>query len=132
MLITTAWSLIRVWSSVEHADVLQEYAPWPGPVYIGITGAVFAALGLALVWGFWRRAGWAPLAFLAGAITYAAWNWADRLFLQPGALQTSWQFSLLITVLLLTFVATVALDPRNRSTFGREAHEREAQDRPIA
>ena len=121
-----------MWSSVALAGVLQEYAPRPGPAYIGITGAVFAGLGLALVWGFWRRAGWAPPALLAAAIGYAAWSWMDRLFLQPGALQSGRQFSLAITILLLAFVAAVALDPRNRSYFGREAHEREGQDRPTA
>jgi len=132
VLITTAWNLVRVWSSLALADVLQEYAPWPGPVYIGITGAVFAGLGLALLWGFWRRVGWAPAGLLAVAFGYTAWIWTDRMFLQPGASQSNWQFSLVITVVLMSFVAAVALHPANRHYFGKEAHEREVQDRPTA
>ena len=131
VLITAGWNLVRVWSSLMLAGVIQEYAARPGPVYIGVTGAFFAVLGFVLLWGYWRRAGWAQLALLASAVGYAAWGWLERLSLQP-RIASSWPFSLLITTVLLAFVAAVTLDPRNRSYFGREAHEREEQARPIA
>jgi len=131
VLITAAWNLIRLWSSLTLGGVLQKYAPRPGPAYIGITGAIAAGLSFVLLWGFWRRAGWAPPALLGGAIGYSAWIWLDRLIFQPG-LYSGWQFSLLLTVALLAYVAAVALDPRNRFYFGREAHEREDEDRATA
>ncbi len=57
VLMTAVWNLIRLWSSVTYAGVLQKYAAWPGPVYIGITGAVFAGLCAVVLWGLWRRSG---------------------------------------------------------------------------
>lgn len=131
VLITAAWNGVRVWAGLTLAPALQKYAPFPGPMYVALTGAISAGLGLAVTWAVLRRLRWAPHALLGAAITYAAWSWADRVFLQPTA-GTGWPFALLITALLLTFIAAVTLDPRNRWYFGREAHEREEQDRPTA
>jgi hypothetical protein len=123
--------MVRVWAGFSLAPALEKYAPFPGAAYIALTGAVSAALGLAVTWAVLRRLRWAPRALLGVAIAYAAWRWADRILLQPTA-GTGWPFALLMTVLLLSFIAVVTLDPRNRWYFGREAHEREEQDRPAA
>jgi len=131
VLITAAWNGVRVLAGLSLAPALHKYAPFPGPAYIAITGALSAGLGLAVTWAVLRRLRWAPQALLGVTIAYAAWSWADRIFLQPTA-GTNWPFALLITVLLLSFVAAVTLDPRNRWYFGREAHEREEQNRPTA
>lgn len=131
VLITAGWNLVRVWAGLSLAPALQKYAPFPGPTYIALTGALSAGLGLAVSWAVLRRLRWAPMALLGAALAYAAWSWADRIFLQPTA-GSGWPFALLITVLALSFVAAVTLDPRNRWYFGREAHEREEQDRPTA
>jgi hypothetical protein len=131
VLITAAWNLVRVWAGLSLAPSLQKYAPFPGPGYVALTGALSAGLGLAVSWAVLRRLRWAPGALLGVAIAYAAWRWVDRIFLQPTA-GTSWPFALLITVLALAFVGAVTLDPRNRWYFGKEAHEREEQDRPTA
>jgi hypothetical protein len=116
VLTTAAWNILRVWSSVELAGALRKYISWPGPWYIGLTGAVFAIGGFAVTWAIWRRKPWAPKALLGGAIAYAGWSWLDRLLIQP-VLDTGWQFSLLMTTVLLAFIALVALDPRNRYYF---------------
>jgi len=131
VLITTAWSLTRLWSGVIWREVLDQYAPWPGPLYISASGAAWAAAGLALTWGFWRRKGWTPAALLASALGFAGWSWADRLLVQY-RVSANWPFSLVVTVVILGFIASVALDPRNRFYFGKEAHERESQARPTA
>jgi hypothetical protein len=131
VLITTAWNVVRVWGGLSLAPALQKYAPFPGPAYIALTGAFSAGLGLVVTWAVLRRLRWAPRALLVAAVAYAAWRWVDRMFLQPTA-GTGWPFALVITVLLLAFIAAVTLDPRNRWYFGREAHEREEQNRPLA
>ena len=128
VLLTAAWNLIRLWSSFALAAALQKYAPRPGPIYIGITGAAAAALSLFIFWSLLNRAVWAPRGLLGGAVIYAVWIWTDRLIFgqQP---TSGWPFSLLITGVLLAFIAVVSLDPRNRFYFGKEAHEQQEQDR---
>jgi hypothetical protein len=131
VLITAAWNVVRVWAGLSLAPALQKYAPYPGPAYVALSGAVSAGLGLAVTWAVLQRHRWAPRALLGVAVAYAAWRWADRIFLQPTG-GVGWPFALVITVLLLSFIAAVTLDRRNRWYFGREAHEREEQDRPTA
>jgi hypothetical protein len=128
VLITAGWNLVRLWSSLVLGGMLQEYAPNPGPVYTSITGAAFAGLAFVVLYGFWRRAEWAPAALLSGTLAYAAWSWMDRLVFQASPF-SGWQFSLVVTAVLLVFVTAVALDPRNQHYFGREAHEREDEER---
>ncbi|HEY5984672.1 MAG TPA: hypothetical protein VIU38_14495 [Anaerolineales bacterium] len=131
VLITTAWNVQRVCSSIAYRAELVKYAPVPGPIYIGVSGAAAAILGGVIMWAAWTRRSSAPKLLLAGALGYTAWVWLDRLaFQQP--LSSSWPFSLSVTALLLAYVTALALDPRNRYYFGKEAHEREEQDRPTA
>jgi peptidoglycan/LPS O-acetylase OafA/YrhL len=131
VLITTAWSLIRLWTSMVWWGVLTHYAPQPGPLYVGASGAAWAVAGLALTWGFWRRRGWTPAALLASALGFAAWLWADRLLVQY-RVGANWPFSLVVTLVVLGFITVVVLDPRNRLYFGKEADERESQARPTS
>ena len=60
---------------------------------------------------------------LVGAGAYAAWGWADRLFVQVSQ-RPNWQFALAGTAVLLAYVAVVVLDPRNQSYFRKESYER--------
>lgn len=131
VLITAAWNMLRVWSSVRLAPELAHYSAYPGPVYIGVTGAVSALCAVGVAWGLWRRAIWAPSGLFIGALIYAAWIWIDRLVLQANPGQGC-GFGAVVTLLLLGFTTAVGLDPRNRQYFGKEAHEREEQERPTA
>ena len=124
VLTITAWNAARVWSSLTLRDVLERYAPWPGPLYVGLTGAIWAAGGLLILGGLWRRASWSPAGLGLAAFVYAAWAWLDRLLVRP-RIGSDWPFSLVTTALLLAFTAAVALHPGNRKYFGKEAHERE-------
>jgi hypothetical protein len=131
VLMTTAWNLIRALTAIFWRDPLAAYAFVPGPVYIGLTGAAFAILGLGVLWGLWRRTAWAPRAFLIGTWAYVAWNWTDRLLLQPQD-SAGWPFAAVATALLLGWSTAVALDRRNQMYFGNEDHGRESENSPSA
>ncbi len=128
VLIITAWNLVRAWGGLVLWGGIREYAPWPGPVYVIVTGGLWALFGLLTLLAFWRRASWADKLLLGCAVTYVAWLWLDRLEMQP-SLSISWPFSLVTNLVLLLYAAVVALDPRNRRYLGKEAHGRQEQDR---
>jgi hypothetical protein len=128
VLITSVWNLMRVWGGLEFWGAIQEYAAWPGPVYVIVTGGLWAVCGLVILASFWRRAAWADKALLITALAYAAWLWLDRLLVQP-RLPGNWRFLVLANAAALLFTVLVALDPRNRYYLGREAHERKEQIR---
>jgi len=122
---------MRVWGGLAFRGGIQQYAAWPGPAYVILTGIVWALGGLVVLAAFWRRVRWADGALLGVAAAYVAWLWVDRLVIQP-RLPVYWPFSLVVNASLLIVTAAVALDPRNHHYLGKEAHEREEQDREIA
>ena len=95
---------------------LETYAPWPGPFYIGITGAIWMLAGLVLFWSFVIGAGWNRLALVIGTYVYAIWFWVDRLFVQP-QVRANWPFDLVTTIILLGFTTAVVLDHHNQIFF---------------
>ena len=64
VLITAVWNLIRIWGGLAFWGGIQEYAAWPGAVYVIVTGGLWALCGLVTLLAFWRRAEWADEALL--------------------------------------------------------------------
>ena len=116
VLIITAWNIVRLATSIAWHDTLETYAPWPGPFYIGLNGAIWALTGAVLFWGFARGTSWSRIAFLVTSFVYVIWFWMDRFFIQP-QVRANWPFDLLITIILLGFTTAVVLDRRNHIYF---------------
>lgn len=120
----SAWSLFRVWTAFTWRDILAEFASRPGPLYIGITGAIWASLGLITLWGIKFRKSWTPRLLLGGALAFSAWYWTDRLLLQTE--RVNWLFTLVCN--LLAFVSIYFTTRTTYFTKEREHNERESQD----
>ena len=116
VLIITAWNFIRLVTSITWHGTLETYAPRPGPFYIGVTGATWTLAGLCILWGFIRGARWTRMVLLIASFAYSVWDWADKLFVQA-QLRANWQFDLLTTILLFSFMSVVVLDPHNQIYF---------------
>lgn len=127
----TVWQIARIAASILWRDTLEKYASYPGPLYIGISGAVWALTGIFLLWSILRGERWTRPALLIASGLYAAWVWADRLFVQA-QMRANWPFALMVTIFLLVYAAAVVLHPRNQIYFEREAYERESQNPPPA
>jgi hypothetical protein len=108
--------MVRLVTSMAWQNTLETFAPYPGPLYIGISGAIWTLSGLFLLWGFIRGARWNRVGFLIGGLVYSAWVWADRLFVQT-QLRANWPFDLLVTILLLAYTGVIVLDPHNQIYF---------------
>jgi len=98
----SVWNALRLWTAVDWRGPLTEFALRPGPVYIAVSGSFWLALGLLVLWAMWR--GWrrARLLYLAAALCYSAWYWADRLLFQQE--RFNWPFALAVNVLLIFIV----------------------------
>jgi len=121
----TGWQAIRFLTSLTWSVTLETYEPYPGPIYIGITGTFWTLTGLFLLWSMWRGKHWTRMAFLLASSLYAAWVWADRLFVQ-NLMRANWPFDLALTLAWLIFTIIVVIDPRNKIYFERETYERES------
>jgi hypothetical protein len=125
VLYITGWQVIRFSTSIAWRETLKTYELYPGPIYIGISGAFWALTGLFLLWSMWRGKRWIRTAFILASSLYAAWVWADRLFVQA-QMRANWPFDLLLTIVMFVFTMIVLLDPRNKIYFERETYERES------
>ncbi len=126
VLIITALNAVRLATALAWQKTLSSYLAFPSVAYVAITGGVWVAVGIFLLWSFLRRSPGTRTAFLAGAGGYAAWAWADRIFIQAGP-QSNWLFALLATIVLLGFTAIVVLDRHNQSYFRKETYERQPE-----
>src|SRR5512143_1822720 len=94
VLILTAWNALRLWTAVAWRARFAEFAPSPGPIYIGLSGTVWVMTGLFVVWSLWQQKPWTRGLIVAGAAAYTVWYWLDRLLLQKE--RTNWAFSLVL------------------------------------
>ena len=114
----TVWQALRIQTALAWYDLLQEFAPRPGPIYTAVTGAFWFAVGAWLLWRIWRRQSRTANLLLVAAVGYTIWYWADRLILQ--APRANWPFTLVLNIVLLAYVLALAI-PRITS---REIIER--------
>ena len=117
VLTLTVWNALRVWTAIAWRSRLTEFASVPGPVYIGISGAVWVLAGLLILWTFWTPVPWRRWLIAAGALLYTLWYWLDRLLFQPA--RADWPFNAILNLLLVLHV----LYTLRSDYFRREAHE---------
>jgi hypothetical protein len=127
VLILTVWNAIRLGASIADWDLLKEFAPRPGPIYISVSASFWTLSGIALWIALRRRDPRSKSASAIFMLGYAAWWWADRLLLQNAS--PNWPFALALTTFLLT---TTAIDIFNRKTTAylrqRETHDQTSTD----
>jgi hypothetical protein len=127
VLILTVWNAIRLGASIADWDLLKEFAPRPGPIYISVSASFWTLSGIALWIALRRRDPRSQSASAIFMLGYAAWWWADRLLLQNAS--PNWPFALALTIFLLI---TTAIDIFNRKTTAylrqRETHEQTSTD----
>ncbi|HSQ39817.1 MAG TPA: hypothetical protein VLM78_06625 [Anaerolineales bacterium] len=127
MLILTAWNAIRLGASITDWNLLAEFAPHPGPLYILVSASFWTLGGIAL-WIMLRRR--SPRSQSASAIFmlgYAAWWWTDRLLLQTP--NPNWPFALVLTIALLALAAADIFSRKTTNYFSqRETHEQTTAD----
>ena len=118
----TAWNIVRVWTAITWRAALAEFAPRPGPIYIGVSGALWAVVGLSVLWALWQAKAWAPRLLVGASAAYTFWYWTDRLILQNG--RDNWPFTLIVNLLLLVLLFFTT----HSNYLQREAYERKSEN----
>jgi hypothetical protein len=103
----TAWHAIRLWTAFAWYDLLQEFAPTPGPVYMALSGTLWIVTGFALLWNIWQKKARAAKMLFWAATSYTVWYWIDRLVFQ--APHANWPFILLLNIILLAYVLVITI-----------------------
>lgn len=114
VLIITVINLIRLGLSIRYWNFLSSRLEIPS-LYLVLTGLIWSAAGLSLLWGLWKAKKWAPKLMQAVGLTYALYYWLDHIFLMEhpvgkatnvllAVLPMNWQFSAGVTIVGLVFM----------------------------
>lgn len=99
----TGLSVVRFTGSLLQWDFLAQVLPIT-PLYLLLTGAAAALLGLPLSWGLWRGARWAPGLARLAAVAGAALEWFDRLVLAAPPARLNWPFAAVLQAVILVWI----------------------------
>ncbi len=131
VLCLVTWNAIRMIATLMQWDILWEFAPHPGPIYIFATASLWTLGWLAVWMALRRRRVRARRYTLLIAFGYAAWLWLDRLLLQQS--NPNWPFAAAATVIFLAFTAILIYHPRTTAYLEqRENNEQTNQDQESA
>lgn len=116
VLTLTAWNALRVWTSLAWRNVLNEFSAPSIHMITTISSAIWAAVGILLLWGIWQNKAWTAKLLLGAAAGYTVWYWCERLIWQ--APRPNWPFAVIVNLVLLIFILFTT------KSLAREAYER--------
>jgi len=116
VLILAGINLLRFAISLQQRAFLSSLLPLE-PLYLTISGLVWALLGLLLVWGLWSGRGWAVRATQVAVLVYSTYFWLDRIFLAQGA-GRNWPFALAVNLSVLVIVFWILYNRKAKAYFG--------------
>ena len=123
VLIVAGIHLLRLFQTLQNWDFLAEL-PGAPPIYLALTGLVWAAAGFPLGITLWRGNPPALRSVRFIAVAYIIYDWLNRFFAAflSGSLATgfAWGFSALLTVILLVWVFWTVSRPRVQAYFRRD------------
>jgi hypothetical protein len=116
--------LIRLVQAIHQWGFLST---WPGvsPLYIALTGFIWAVVGLPLAWGLWCGK---PRALRASQIIIPAfllYAWIDRIFIANPMVtmqrDSSWYFAAWATLVFLAFFLWIIFSTKTTAFFRRDS-----------
>lgn len=117
VLILTMFNAVRFGSALAQWELILSLMRRPGPIYIAVTGLVWALAWLIVFLGLWFGSNWARPATLSIAILFSAYYWIDRLVYQSEVARKNLVFSLGVTIFFLLSAVIILLLPGSRKYF---------------
>ncbi len=116
-LIFMVLNAVRFGMALAEWQLILDFAPIPGPIYIAATGLLWALCWLIVYLGIQLEWAWGGVSFLLLSFFYASYYWLDRLFFQPHAERTNALFVFIATILSLVGIILILALPQSRMYF---------------
>ena len=127
----SAWGVVRLLAALRWWDVLKEFGASLSPLYLSITGAGWAVIGIVLLWGIFSGKPWTRLAIPISIFLWLMGYWVERLFFESP--RANLPFALLASILLLAVTLVSALNRKTKKFLMRsEEHEQPNEDNEFA
>jgi hypothetical protein len=103
VLTITSLYLLRLVEALRQWQFLNDL-PGVSPVYLALTGLIWASAGLLLFWGLWRGQARAARFAPGYLLVFALYYWLDRLFVANSAVSlANWPVTLALTIIGLAY-----------------------------
>ena len=114
---------IRLGMSLANWEFLVGQALSVSPLYLALTGLLWAVPSLMIAWGLWFGQGWSGRAVIAGAAAFTTYFWLDRLLLgRSQAAESNMPFALGMNIVLIAIIVWIVLRAKQHDYFG-EVHD---------
>ena len=111
-------NLLRFLGAIRQWQLLNLLPLSIDPLYMALSGAVWALVGLPMAAGLWLGWRWVWIGLQAAGLIFAIYYWIDRLWLaQASTLIDRWPFVLLLTISLLIYLFSSLWAPGARTFF---------------
>jgi hypothetical protein len=110
-------NLLRFVVSLQQWDFLDSLL-LVHPLYIAVTGIVWALAGLTMTYGLWFGKGWAVRGTQAITLLYSLYYWLDRLLFATSSGGYNWIFTLGVNILMVLLVFWILSNRKARAFFG--------------
>lgn len=101
------------------SDLIESHYPTVSAGYLAITGGLWAAAGLFVVWWLLRRHRFALISLALIAVGYSLNYWVEQLWMAKSELRSiNWTFSAGLNILVLLFLFIILSHPFVRNIFG--------------
>jgi hypothetical protein len=107
----SGFGLLRLFGALGWRDILTEFHASLSPLYLSITGAGWALVGVVLLWSVIAGRRWAYTAIPAAIVLCLVEYWIERLFFESPRANLPFMVGLSILLLVITFASL-----RNRRT----------------
>jgi hypothetical protein len=127
----SAWGVVRLLAALRWWDVLNEFGANLSPLYLSITGAGWAVVGIVLLWGLFSGKPWTRLAIPISIFLWLMGYWVERMFFESP--RANLPFALMASILLFALTLVSALNRKTKKFLIRsEEHEQPNEDTEFA
>jgi hypothetical protein len=126
----SAWGLLRLLAAQSWQDVLAQYHASLSPLYLSITGTVWAVAGAVLLWSIWAGKRWSHPAIPISIALWLVEYWIERIFFE--AQRANLPFTMLLSIILMAITLASTFNRKTKRFLIRsEEHEQpEAHSNP--
>ena len=118
----SVWGLLRLSAALTWRDVLTQFHASLSPLYLSVTGAGWAVIGVLLLWSIWAGKRWAYRAIPISIGVWLAEYWIERIFFE--ASRANVLFMLFLSFILLAITLLITFNRRTKDFLLKsEEHE---------
>jgi hypothetical protein len=118
---------VLLFVSIHLARIVQSVLLWSllvkilpiSPLYLVMSGLIWAVSGIIVIWGLWRGLYWVTWLIYLASLTYSIYYWIDRLWISSDPNLSNWPFMAGLNTICLLLIFGIMSRPTVRKFCSR-------------